>query len=238
MLGYTSKEIVGRTSVELQCGFDSASRDRLLECFENEGFVRNRECRLRRRDGTEIIARYSGELIEVGKEKCILTILVDQTEQAHAQEAMKKSELRFRSLVEYSHVGIFVVNNNYHFLYANDEFCKILGHDRPEILGKDFRNFLDDESRLSVSDYNEGRQKGKRVPVRHEFTILRKNGEKRRLEMSSSVVNDPGEGFQTIGQVMDITDRKMAEEAVHESEERYRLLVENSIDLVAEINSD
>lgn len=238
LLGYTAKEIVGRTSADLHCGFDPASRKRLLEHFEKEGFVRNRECQLYRRDGTEIVARYSGELIDVGKEKCILSILLDQTEQAHAQEAMKKSELRFRSLVENSHVGIFVVNSTYQFVYANDELCKILGHDRREILGNDFRNFLDDESRLSVSEYNEGTQKGKRVPVHHEFTILRKNGEKRRLEMSSSVVNDPGEGFQTIGQILDITDRKIAEEAVHESEERYRLLVENSIDLVAEINSD
>ncbi|GEM_PF-1750741 len=238
LLGYTAREIVGRKLLELNCGFDSEIRKRLLDSFDKDGFVRNRECQLRRRDGTEIIARYSGELIEVGKEKCILTILVDQTEQTHAQEAMKKSEQRFRSLVEYSHVGIFVVNNTYQFLYANDEFCKILGHERREILGNDFRDFLDDESRLSVSEYNEGKQKGKRVPVRHEFTVLRKNGEKRRLEMSSSVMNLPGEGFQTIGQVMDITDRKMAEEAVHESEERYRLLIENSIDLVAEISSD
>jgi len=238
LLGYTAKEIVGRTSVELDCGFDTAFRKRLLERLEMHGFVRNEECRLRRRDGTEIVARYSGELIEVGTEKCILTILVDQTEQAHAQEAMIKSEQRFRSLVENSHVGIFVVNSTYQFLYANDEFCKILGRDRREILGNDFRNFLDDENRLSASEYKEGKQKGTRVPVRHEFTITRKSGEKRRLEMSSSAVIDPGEGFQTIGQVMDITDRKIAEEAVHESEERYRLLVENSIDLVAEINSD
>jgi len=93
-------------------------------------------------------------------------------------------------VVEHSHDGIFIIGNDYKFIYVNDRLCEILGYTREEIIGHDFRKFLDEESRELVSERYIKRQRGEIVSYRYEFDIVRKDGEKRHVEISSTVVKD------------------------------------------------
>jgi PAS domain S-box-containing protein len=127
------------------------------------------------------------------------------------EEALRKSEERFRSVVEYSYEGIFIVDNAFRILYANDELTRIAGYSREEIIDQDFRKFLDDESQQLVVDHYIRRQRGEKVPSRYEFNIVRKNGEKRRVEISSTVMRDTEGKVETIAQILDITERKRSE---------------------------
>jgi len=86
------------------------------------------------------------------------------SERKHAEEALKESEERFRSIVENSHEGILIVDNNYKLIYGNDKFGEILGYPLEEIIGRDFRNFLDEESKEFVADNYRKRQKEKICP--------------------------------------------------------------------------
>jgi len=156
----------------------------------------------------------------------------DVTERKRAEEALRESEERYRSVVENSPTGIFIVNDAYQFTYVNDELCRILGYSREEIIGQDFQRFLDDESRQLVADRYVRRQKGEEVPPRYEFNIIRKDGEKRRVEISSAVIEDSAGNMRTVAQILDITERKRAEESLRESEERFRDLFENSPDAI------
>ena len=132
--------------------------------------------------------------------------------------ALLESEERFRSVVENSHEGMLIVNDAYQFEYVNDELTRILGYPREEIIGQDFRRFLDEESREIVTDRYLWRQKGEKVPPRYEFNVLQKDGEKRRVETSSAVIKNKAGKNITISQILDITERKRAEEALRESE--------------------
>jgi len=127
-------------------------------------------------------------------------------------ERVRESEERFRSVVEYSRAGIFIMDETYQFIYVNDELGKILGYTPDELIGMDFRQVLDEESRQIVAARYVSRQKGDEVPSRYEFNLLRKDGEKRRVEISSSVTRDAAGKARTVAQIWDITERRKAEE--------------------------
>ena len=149
----------------------------------------------------------------------LLVTIRRAVEKRGAVEALHQSEKRYRSIVEYSHVGIFIVDEAYRFVYVNDELCRILGRSRDEIADQDFRRFLDDESRGLVADRYVRRQRGEEVPPRYEFNVVRQDGEKRRVGISSTVIRDSAGQAETVAQILDITERVQAEE------ERERLLV-------------
>ena len=154
----------------------------------------------------------------------------EKTERKQAEEKLRESEERFRSVVEYSHEGILIVDDAYHLTYGNDELCRILGYFHEEIIGQDFRKFLDEESKLLVADQYVRRQRGEKIPPQYEFNIVRKNGEKRHVAISSTVIKDLAGKVMTVAQILDITEEKQAEEALQASEERYRNLFENATD--------
>jgi len=142
-----------------------------------------------------------------------------------ADRALRESEERFRSIVENAHSGILIVDEAYRFLYVNDELCRILDRKREEIIGHDFREFLDEESRDLVAERYRRRQAGEDVPARYEFNVLRSDGTKRRVEISSAVIRDPSRGVRTIAQILDITERRVLEERLEAIYELGRSLI-------------
>ena len=152
----------------------------------------------------------------------------DITEQKTAEQELRENEIRYRSIVENSHDGILIVNENYQFTYVNDQLCKILDYSYDEIVGQDFRNFLDEESKNLVADRYIRRQRGEKVPARYEFNVIRKNGEKRRVEIISTVTTELKGGIKTIAQILDITERKKIEKKLKESEKKFRKIFEDS----------
>jgi PAS domain S-box-containing protein len=142
-----------------------------------------------------------------------------------AKEALRESEERYRSIVEHSHAGILILDEAYRLTYVNDELCRIAEYPREELIGQDFRKFLDDESLELVTDYYIRRQKGEKVPSRYELSIIRKGGDRRHVEVSSTVIKDSAGKVRTVTQILDITERKQAEEALaHERDLLYALM--------------
>lgn len=139
-------------------------------------------------------------------------IATNITERKKAEEALRERENQFRSIVENSHDGIILIGTDFKFQYVNDEFCKITGRSHQELIGEDFRVVLDDESKDLVSDRYKRRQTGEAVPARYEFNILRKTGEKRRIEFSGNVIRDSNGHVKTVGQLLDVTKTKESEE--------------------------
>jgi len=147
--------------------------------------------------------------------------LIDGKQKA---EALRLSEERYRSFVECSQGGVFIIDHAYRIIYANEELTHISGYSFEDIIGQDFRKFLDDESqRLAVDRYIR-RQKGENVPSRYELDIVHKDGEKRKVEISSTVIENSAGNVETMCQVLDITERTRAEGMLVKSERRFRQL--------------
>ncbi len=152
---------------------------------------------------------------------------LDVTNRKQTEEALRESEERFRSIVENSHDGILIIDDAFHSTYVNDELCRIIGYPREACIGQDFRDFLDEESKRLVADRYIRRQKGEDIPARYEFTIVRKDGAKRLVELSSVAIKDSTGNVQTVAQILDITERKRAVEKLQESENRLKILLDS-----------
>ena len=151
-------------------------------------------------------------------------IAIDVTEQKKMEEALKSSEELFRSIVENSHNVILLIDENFRIIYANNEAVSLSGYQKEEIIGQDFRKFLDEESRAIVEERYLRRQKGEPIPPRYEFKIVRKDGEKRDVELKATITQDKIGKVRSIAQLLDITERKKIETERKRFEERLSTL--------------
>ena len=235
-LGYQPKEVIGKNFLQLPFLSEKSkitAKGKLAQAFRANNippydieFVTKAGERRAGRIFTSPVKDEKGNLME------ILVLAFDVTEQRKAEQALRESEELFRSIVENSHAGILIIDDSYHFIYVNDELCRILGYPQEEIVSQDFRRFLDEESRKLVADRYVKRQRGEKVPSRYEFNVIRKDGEKRRVEISSTVIKDKSGQVRSVAQILDITERRQAEEALKESIRDYRGLFENAHDAI------
>jgi PAS domain S-box-containing protein len=133
-------------------------------------------------------------------------------------EEIKQSEEKYRTVVEGALDGVLVVVEDYQIKYVNERLAEILGYTKEELNGTDFRNYLDGESRQLVVDRYVRRQKGEEVPPRYEFNVVRKDGEIRNVEISSTIVKDSKGKVNTIAFLKDITEKKRMEEQLLQTE--------------------
>lgn len=139
----------------------------------------------------------------------------------------------FRTIVENSHSGILIADSNFKIIYGNNELTALFGGRQEDYLYQDFRKFIATEDQSLVVDRYIRRQSGQsHLPTRYEFKIIRKNGELRDVEISTSVVNTADGQPLTVAQILDITDRKRAQEILSNREKKYRDVFENVRDFI------
>jgi PAS domain S-box-containing protein len=144
---------------------------------------------------------------------------VDVTERKRAEDELRASEAKFRALCENAPVGIVIFQGNA-FRYVNPAMEVITGYSQRELMQMNFWNVGHPEERERLRERGLARQRGEPVPLRVEFKIVTKSGEERWLEFTDGVFELEGK-LAIIGMVFDITERKRAEEALRESEERF-----------------
>jgi diguanylate cyclase (GGDEF)-like protein/PAS domain S-box-containing protein len=129
------------------------------------------------------------------------------------EELLKESEERYRTAIEQSNDGIVLVTGGRH-LFVNRKMAEIFGYDCPEeMIGQPFTIVIHPEDQERVVNINLRRQKGEAVPSKYEFTGRRKNGDPIPIEVSTSITTYQGEAV-SLAYLRDITDRKLAEEAL------------------------
>jgi diguanylate cyclase (GGDEF)-like protein/PAS domain S-box-containing protein/putative nucleotidyltransferase with HDIG domain len=155
----------------------------------------------------------------------------DITERQQMEEGLRESEEKYRRLVQDSTDGIAIVQG-IETQFANRALLKMYGTDSEEdMVGRPFTDFVSPEHRELMVERACARQRGEDVPAQYEFKALRKDGTDFDAEMSVSRITYQGRSAVQ-GIVRDITERKKAEQALRESEARYRLLTENTSDLI------
>ncbi len=155
----------------------------------------------------------------------------DITGQKEAEEKLKESEERYRTAIEYSNDGVAIVKGNTH-LYVNQRFCEIFGFDSPdEIIGETHSKTIHPDDLKKVQDINARRQRGEEAPKKYEFKGLRKDGAIVYIEVSATNTTFRGEPV-TLAYFRDVTERKIASDALSESEMKFRALFDNANDAI------
>jgi PAS domain S-box-containing protein len=134
-------------------------------------------------------------------------------------EQAKIQKDRYRVLIEDVADGFYEVDLQGNFKFFNDALCRIFGYSRKKIQNSNFKSFMDkDNARIAYEAFNKIYRTGKGV-VDINWEIVRKDGEKRHLEISANLITDNGGqpiGFRGIAR--DVTDKVIARQALSESE--------------------
>jgi PAS domain S-box-containing protein len=152
----------------------------------------------------------------------------DITERKRAEEALRQSEERYRTILETMQEAYYENDLAGHFTFVNDALCRHLGYSKEELIGKASRQFQDEaNTKRTYQAFNEIYRTGEPVKAL-ETEYIRKDGTKGTYEVSASLIRDAqGKPFGFRGVSRDVTERKQAEEALRHSEERYRTIIEN-----------
>jgi PAS domain S-box-containing protein len=166
-------------------------------------------------------------MLEGGKEAGFLVSAVDITQRSKAEEALKQSEERYRTILEEMEDGYFEVDIGGNFTFVNDAVCGQLGYSREELIGMNNRaiTMIDDVENVYKA-FNQVYRNGQ--PIRdYMFKIVRKDGSTGMGEISIFPIrNEKGEvtGFRGIGR--DVGGRLQMIEDLRRSEERYRTVLD------------
>jgi len=142
----------------------------------------------------------------------------DISERMRFEQAMRESEERFRSVVENSHTCIIVVDQQFKCVYINKELTELLGYSEKEMLNQDFRMLLSDHEKNIFTEHKIQIERGEKVPSRYDFEILRKDGEKRQMQVVVSTLKSPEGHPQTVIQMLDITERNRLEQQLRHAQ--------------------
>jgi PAS domain S-box-containing protein len=149
----------------------------------------------------------------------VIATLEDITERKRAEKAIRESQERLSTILKTTNQGFWLVDNDTVTLDVNDAMCKILDRTKEDIIGRKIYDFLDEENRAKVREQEEVRSESKRSL--YEVSLTRSDGKQVPcLVNASPLLDGDGSKIGSFGMLTDITERKVAEEAISESRER------------------
>ena len=231
--GYSREEIVGKSG--LQLGWFTADTTKHLA---NRMIARLKgrpaehwESQFKCKDGRWIWIELEGKIIKrlevpVGFQIIAMNI----TDRKEAEERMRQSEERYRTILEEMEDAYFEVDLGGHLTFSNDSVCRDLGYSREELMGMSYKKYtVEEDIEYVFRVFNEVYHTG--IPNKgFPWRTIRKDGTQGFAETSiSSIRDDKSEiiGFRGVGR--DITERQKSEEKLRQSEENYRALFDSSV---------
>src|SRR5919199_2986762 len=235
LLGYTADEILEQHVSVLFTPEDVAQGrpDREIETARTTGQSED-ENWLVRRDGSRLWATGSTTALwsAEGTLRGFAKIIRDITERKHWEDALAQSERRFRALIEQSADAIVLNDAQGTITEASPALTRLLGYQPEEIVGRFAGDFIhpDDHERIAALFANCLQHNRPVGPA--EYRIRHKDGSWCWVEATATnLLDDPAVQAVVIN-VHDVTERKQAAERLADSEERFRLLVQHSSDII------
>jgi diguanylate cyclase (GGDEF)-like protein/PAS domain S-box-containing protein len=186
------------------------------------------------KDGTQIDVQVNSHVLTFLGRRAALVEAQDVTERNRAVEALRQSEEKYRAILEGIDEGYYEVDLEGRFTFLNDAICRSLGYARSDLLGARVARFTSAADGQRISEAFQNVLSTGRPAKYLSFAIQTPSGQPRHMEASVSLMADrQGEPAGLRGVVIDVTEKRHAEEALRESEERYRKLVELAPDGIA-----
>ena len=193
------------------------------------------EIPIQTKDGEEKIIAWHHALLRDEEDRVTGTISSgeDITERLQSEAALHESEIKYSTVVEQAADGVVIIQDS-KVEFINKAVTDICGYTVDELCGTQFLDYIASESRDLVINNHRARLMGEEVSDVYEAKVLRKDGEKRDIEISGAVIQYHGKPA-VIAIIRDVTDRKR-EERKQAKERRQLLSIFDSIDEVVYVS--
>lgn len=215
--GYSRAEAIGRTAIELGMWLDPGSRSKVVADVAKHGRILNREIQIRAKSGEVGTKLYSAELIQIGKERCLLAVSEDVTKNKRIQENLLRSEAFLAQGQRLTQTGSWTWNSSTGQVHWSRETYRIFDID-PNVE----RASLDTiRRRLHQDDRPLFEQAVERLHRDKEdsqggFRIVVSSGAIKHVHWVARPVFDAGGNLiEFVGTAMDVTERKNTEDELH-----------------------
>lgn len=240
-LGYYREDLLGQGAFDIVHGEDKEKSFELFRKGISNKTSGRMEMRIRHTDGSyRWYDCYANIVYDAqGDVEGVVLISRNISDRKKSEEALRQSEMRYRTILESIEDGYFETATDGSIKFFNDSFSKMLGYSFLELEGMNYRKLMDEANACKVFALFNSIYKNRSGTTIFDWELRCKNGEKKVVEASVSLMIDSEDspaGFRGI--MRDITGRKKIENKLRESEERFRTITENSSDVICEINKN
>lgn len=210
-----------------------------LEAHVNGVAPYNVEYRIRKKDGEWRwwSARGTALKNQSGKPYKMIGSITDITERKRAEKDLRDSEERYRALAEHSADGILIAGlETKMFKYANPAICRMLGYTENELRTMGISNIVPTDDLPHVAAEFAAQACGAKT-LAPDIKLVRKDGTVFYADINSTTIPFDG-GLSMLGICHDITERKQAEKALRQSEERFRQVAESAGEWIWEVDAE
>lgn len=228
--GYSKDELIGRPIFDVYYPSDIEEARKALKSVISDGEVQNAEFRIlsKNKNIIDVILNASAVRGEDGTLVYCRCGFRDITDLKRAQEAQRETEERFSKAFESNPASLTIVHMGTNkVLEVNDAWTDVFGYTREEAVGRTTTALGIYDERTYAQIIEEAKSKGSIRNV--EATVKNRKGEDRVLLVSREVIGIKGEPY-LLAMGMDITKRKVAEKALKDSEERFRILAHGAFE--------
>jgi PAS domain S-box-containing protein len=178
---------------------------------------------------TVLVEVASTPLTIKGKIVGTLGIVCDITERVAMENKLKEASRRLEMLFDTAMEGIAIVDAEENLTFVNKAFVDMLGYEEDELIGTNLKKFVDGQGFKEIRRQTENRKKGK--VGRYELVLFSKGGKPRIFQVSASPLwKEDGSFAGSLAIVMDVTERKKAEKALLESQQKFERLFRSNPD--------
>ncbi len=219
--GYTRDEFLAMTIKDIRPSEDVPALERRLR--EGTDLDVPSTWRHRKKDGSLIEVEVRSSEIELGGRRCRLVLVNDVTERLAAERAFRESELRYRELIENASDVVYTHSIGGEYTELNEAARRTGFYDTKDGEALNALSLVAPEYHELVQDVLDRLIKGESVPT-YEIEVIGEQGRRVPVEVNSWLLRRDDKPVAIQGIVRDISRRRQAEEALRESERRYRVI--------------